>query len=308
MPIFYLFDFRSLWSPYFAIFLLFITVICYLITVKYRHFFKGSKPPTKKQIASFIGFVTILYIIKGSPIDLMSHMMLTMHMLQMAFLLLIMPILFIHSIPTWLWRALLNIRVIKFLFHHLTKPVVALLLFNVGFSVYHVPLILDFSKTTSFYHASIHTLLFFLAIFMFWPVINPLKEYDKMSGILKTGYMFANGVLMLPACALIIFANDPMYQTYSDPEALINALTLCATPSSLSELGSSSPELISLFNPLGVLQDQQLGGIIMKVVQEIVYGAIIAKIFFEWYRKDQEEAFEETVNFSQAQSNKDNLK
>ncbi len=308
MPIFYLFDFRSLWSPYFSIFLLSMTVIYYLITVKYRHFFKGSKPPSKKQIASFVGFVMILYIIKGSPIDLMSHMMLTMHMLQMAFLLLIMPILFIHSIPDWLWRAMLNIRVIKHLFHHLTKPVVALLLFNVGFSVYHVPFILDFSKTTSFYHAAIHTLLFCLALFMFWPVMNPLHEYDKMSGILKTGYMFANGVLMLPACALIIFANDPMYQTYSDPEAWLNALALCATPASLSGLGSSSPELISLFNPLGVLQDQQLGGIIMKVVQEIVYGAIIAKIFFDWYRKDQEEAFKETLSFSQAQSNQDTRK
>jgi len=47
-----------------------------------------------------------------------------------------------------------------------------------------------------------------------------------------------------------------------------------------------------MFNPLGPLQDQQLGGILMMTVQEIVYAVITAKIFRDWYRKDQEEVKE----------------
>ncbi|MDQ1003551.1 putative membrane protein [Neobacillus niacini] len=286
MAIFYLFDFRSLWSPFFALNLFLILLLYYLISVKYRNCFKQSEPLTKKQAANFTGFILLLYLIKGSPIDLMSHMMLTIHMVQMAFLLLIMPILFIKGIPDWIWRTVLDIKLIKPLFLFITKPLIAMLLFNVLFSFYHIPIILDFSKTNNFYHALMHSLLFFLAIFMFWPVLNNINGSKTMSGILKTGYMFANGVLMLPACALIIFADIPLYQTYSNPETWINALALCATPSSLSRLGSVGPELLKIFNPLGSLQDQKLGGILMKTVQEIVYVVIIAQIFAEWYRKD----------------------
>ena len=34
--------------------------------------------------------------------------------------------------------------------------------------------------------------------------------------------------------------------------------------------------------------DQQTGGIIMKIVQEIVYGTIIGYVFFKWARRERE--------------------
>ena len=37
-----------------------------------------------------------------------------------------------------------------------------------------------------------------------------------------------------------------------------------------------------------VVQDQQTGGIIMKIVQEIVYGTIIGYVFFRWARRERE--------------------
>lgn len=246
-----------------------------------------------KEVISFVLFIIQFYIIKGSPVDLMSHMMITMHMVQMACLLLIMPILLIKGIPGWIWKTIFNIKIINQLFTLFTKPLIAMILFNGAFSIYHIPIVLDFSKTSNVYHALIHTTLFVFAFFMFWPVLTPFKE-KSMTGLMKTGYMFGNGALMLPACALIIFAGSPLYNTYSDPVAWLNALALCSTPSSLSGLGSAGPALISIFNPLGLLHDQQLAGIVMKIIQEIVYIIIIATIFKEWYRKDAEEAREET--------------
>lgn len=53
---------------------------------------------------------------------------------------------------------------------------------------------------------------------MWWQIINNLKEYNTLSVLEKTIYIFANGMLLLPSCALIIFADSPLYQTYSDPE------------------------------------------------------------------------------------------
>jgi putative membrane protein len=43
------------------------------------------------------------------------------------------------------------------------------------------------------------------------------------------------------------------------------------------------------FAHLSPLDDQQLGGVIMKIIQEIVYGATLAYIFFRWYRRERKE-------------------
>ncbi|WP_313892962.1 cytochrome c oxidase assembly factor CtaG [Psychrobacillus sp.] len=296
MAIFYLFDFRSLWSPFYATALIAVLCFYFLITVKYRSRFKDSEPLSKTQALCFCIVIGLFYIIKGSPIDLWSHMMLTMHMIQMAVLVLIIPVLIIKGIPDWVWRVLVYNKFIRPFWSFVTKPLIALVLFNGAFSLYHVPLVLDFSKTNSFYHASIHLLLFVLAICMFWPILNTLKEYKKMPNLLEIGYLFANGVLMLPACALIIFATDPMYSTYSDPESLINALALCATSESVSGLDAIGPEIIEIFNPLELINDQKLGGIIMKIVQEIVYAIILGFLFRDWYRSEQKLGRESDLN------------
>ncbi len=31
----------------------------------------------------------------------------------------------------------------------------------------------------------------------------------------------------------------------------------------------------------------------MKIIQEIIYAVVLAHVFFEWYRKDQEESEQE---------------
>ncbi len=54
---------------------------------------------------------------------------------------------------------------------------------------------------------------------MWWPMLNPLPEYQTLSDIKKLGYMFVIGILLTPACALIIFATAPLFATYTDPAA-----------------------------------------------------------------------------------------
>ena len=55
-----------------------------------------------------------------------------------------------------------------------------------------------------------------------------------------------------------------------------------------------------MFASMSLLHDQQLGGVLMKIIQEIVYGVILAHVFFEWYKKDQQEAKEEQLQLSAA--------
>lgn len=281
-----IFGFRALWSPFFFIVLAGVLVGYFLVMVKYRNHFEGSQPLTKRQGIYFTCGIILLYAIKGSPLDLMGHLMFYAHMTQMAVLCLIIPILIIKGIPQWAWSRVVDHPVISPIFKFFTKPVIALLFFNGMFSFYHVPLIFDFVKTDMWIHGAYNIVLFFAAIFMFWPLVNEFSEQERFVGLKKVGYIFADGMLLLPACALIIFADTPMYATFSDPESWAKALELCVSPGVLGSLNLSGPEM---FNSMSLLHDQQLGGIIMKVIQEIVYGVVLFQVFFSWYRNEQGE-------------------
>ncbi|CRK80617.1 cytochrome c oxidase assembly factor CtaG [Neobacillus massiliamazoniensis] len=275
-----IFGFEALWSPYFLLILIGLTAGYFVLTTKYRSLFPDSEPLTKKQIFLFILSMVLIYIIKGSPIDLMAHLMFYVHMIQMASLVLIVPPIFIVAVPTWVWRKI-------FYFGFFTKPLIALILFNGLFSLYHVPMIFDHVMQNTWLHAGFSILLFILAIFMWWPLVNLLPEQQTLNGLKKVGYIFADGILLTPACALIIFASDPMYATYSDPNAWGQAMSLCVGSSTFSSLKLSGPEL---FSSMSLIHDQQLGGVLMKIIQELIYGIMLGKVFFEWYRKDQAES------------------
>jgi putative membrane protein len=286
MPI-SIFGFPALWSPYFIGVLLLVTVLYFLVTVKWRGFFKESERLTKRQGLLFLSAMLILYAIKGSPLDLLGHIMMTYHMLQMAVLYLVVPPLLIKAVPWWIWRSLMAIPVVKQLFSFSSRPLLALILFNGMFSFYHIPLIFDFIKMNETLHGLYTVVLFFFAICMWWPLVNEQPTGKGLDGLKKVGYIFANGILLTPACALIIFASAPLYATYSDGASWLKAMELCVPSSTLSNLNLSGPEL---FSNMAVVEDQKTGGIIMKVVQEIVYGFILAQVFFEWVRKEEEDA------------------
>jgi putative membrane protein len=280
-----IFGFRALWSPYFLAVMILITVLYFIIIGPWSSKFKDSNPVTTKQQILFVVGILALYISKGSPVDLLGHIMFSAHMTQMAVLYLIVPPLLILGIPDWLWKAIIYRPVIKPFLKVFTSPIIALILFNGVFSLYHVPLVFDFVKTDPVYHATMTTIIFFGAMFMWWPLLNTLPDWRSLTGIKKVGYIFANGVLLTPACALIIFATDPLYVTYSEPQAWINALQLCVPADTLSGLNLTGPEM---FNTLPLVEDQQLGGVVMKIIQEIVYGTILAYIFFQWARKERQ--------------------
>ncbi|HLR80323.1 MAG TPA: cytochrome c oxidase assembly factor CtaG [Bacillota bacterium] len=284
-----IFGFRALWSPYFLIFVLMLGVVYYLITGPYRHKFGGIDKPTGKQKLFFYMGLVILYIIKGSPIDLLSHIMLTAHMVQMVFLYLVFPIFIIKGIPAWLWEKFINLKGVKPVFNLLTKPLVALLSFNVLFSLYHMPVIFDFSKSSKLAHAVILLILLFAAFLMWWPLMSPIKRYDTLKPLLKMAYLVASAAIITIACALIIFASSPVYEAYTSEGAWIQAMSICVPSDVLDGIAVSisGPEM---FSPLSILYDQQLGGIVMKFMQEIIYGIIIAKTFFSWFSKKNMES------------------
>jgi putative membrane protein len=215
------------------------------------------------QKAALISAVVLLILIKGTPIQILGHTYLfSVHMAQMAVLYLMIAPLLILAVPEQKWETWLESKnIFTIVFHWLTKPLIALLVFNTLFSFYHIPLIFDASVANPALHYSYHSILFITAFTMWWPVLCPVKELDKLSDIKKIGYVFANGVLMTPACALIMFADFQLYETYRDV-----------------------PQLFASMPPS---EDQHVGGVTMKIFQEVIYAFVLGLIFYRWVRKER---------------------
>ena len=290
MPI-SIFGFQALWSPIMIGVLVFLTILYFLITVKWRNDFKVSEPLKKKEAAYFLIGIVLLYIVKGSPVDLMAHIMFSFHMVQMALLLLLVPPLLMKGIPWWVWKAVIELPAVRKIFPILTKPLLALIVFSGLFSIYHIPMLFDTIKLDEGLHGTYTFILFLSAIFMWWSIVDIKEVTQRLHGLKKIGFIIGSAVLITPACALIIFTGTPLYDTYTNPDVWLKAMELCVPASTLAGLSLSGPELFSNMTPL---DDQQLGGILMKIVQEIIYAVFLISIFFKWYKNEQDNAEEIT--------------
>ncbi|MGO4887916.1 cytochrome c oxidase assembly protein [Anaerobacillus sp. MEB173] len=257
-------SFSELWSPGWILFSVFLLLSYLMIITKYRDRFADAEPVPMTKILLFSIGVILLYIAKGSPLSYYGHHYLfSAHMTQMSIAYLIVPPLFLYGLPSWVIRPIVNYELIKKPFEFFTKPLIAIILFNGLFSIYHYPFVFNAIMSSPVLHVVVHIILMFAAFIMWWPILCPLPEQETLTPLKKVGYIFADGVLLTPACALIIFAGTVLYDPYL-----------------------SAPQLISA---LPIIEDQQLGGVIMKIVQEIVYGSILAYIFVGWFKRERKE-------------------
>jgi putative membrane protein len=300
MPI-RIFGFQALWSPYLMGVLLFITAVYFIVTIAWRKDFKESEPLKFREAFSFVLAICIVYAIKGSPIDLMGHIMFTWHMVQMAVLLLLVPVLLINGIPWWVWKSIFQVKIIHKVVYFFTQPLLALLLFVTLFSFYHLPFIFDKIKLDETMHGLFTFVLFVSAFFMYWPMVNKIEGQRQMKSLYKIVYILGNAMLITPACGLIIFADVALYSTYSSGEAWLKAMELCVPAATLSGLSLSGPEL---FTSMSTVADQQVGGVLMKIIQEIIFGVILFQVFREWWEKEKKDPEEITKQALQDYNNR----
>ncbi|HLR15378.1 MAG TPA: cytochrome c oxidase assembly factor CtaG [Bacillota bacterium] len=280
-----IFGLRALWSPYFITFVIALGVLYFLIVGPWRHKFTNDDIPPAKQQALFYFSLVVLYIVKGSPVDLLAHIMLTAHMIQTALFYFVFPVLFIKGIPVWIWRKVFSVPILKNILNILRLPIISLLMFNAMLAIYHVPTIFDYTKSSLTIHTIAHIILLFAAFIMWWPIVSPIPEHNTMHPLIKMGYLAGSATIITVACALIIFSTQPMYMAYSSDGAWIQAMSLCVPQDVLVGLEStlSGPEM---FSRMSTLHDQQLGGVLMQIMQTIVYAFTIGRIFFAWFKRE----------------------
>lgn len=283
------FKFADVWSPVFLAMILLVTAGYFVLTGPLSEKYgQGQKTSAGKKLLFLLGIV-VLYMAQGGPVELLGHIMFSFHMISMALSYLVAPPLLMLSLPVWVWRAIASflvrspLRRLKFLTH----PIVAAVVFNGLFSFYHLPVVHDYVMLHFGIHRLYYVVLFVSAVLMWWTLVNPLPEQPGGQGLKKMGFIFLNMVLLTPACGLIIFAPETLYATYSDPNVWASAMGYCFSgdPAVLLER-FGGPEFFGYLEPR---IDQQVGGIMMKFIQEIIFASMLAYVFFQWYRLENRE-------------------
>jgi putative membrane protein len=214
----------------------------------------------------FSAGMALLWLASDYPMhDLAEGYLYSMHMVQhMAFTLLAAPLL-IAGIPAWMWRTVLSPRPVFVVFRFLTRPVVALILFN-GLLVFtHWPAVVEASVGSELTHFMLHVLIVGSAIVMWWPVMSPLVELPALTPPGQMLYLFAQSITPTVPASFLTFGQTLLYPVYG-----------------------TFPRIWGM----SALTDQLLAGLIMKIVGGLILWGFIATIFFRWHAREERDGWD----------------
>ena len=223
----------------------------------------GEAPATRRQKTSFLLGGATLWVASDWPIhELAEHSMYWVHMVQHLLQALVAPPLLLLGVPAWMARAILRPRALLLLARTLSRPILALLVFNAVIALIHWPEVVNLMVRSELAHLGFHTLIVGSALLMWMPVFSPLLEIPRLPYPLQMLYLFLQSLLPTVPASFMTFADTPLFDAY-----------------------------VNLARPWGMsaVTDQMIAGLTMKIVGGLILWAVIAYLFFTWYRQEEAE-------------------
>ena len=247
----------------------------YLLAVgPMRRYFPGSEELGLRRVVSFTLGVWMIFFALHSPLDVLSdEFLFSAHMVQHLILVLIVPPLLLIGTPGWLLRPLLRSSIVYRALKFLTFPVIAALLFNLVFGVWHLPVLYEAGLNHLPIHILQHLVFMGGGTLMWWPVLSPMRELPRLPYGGQILYLFVLSIPPAIVGAFITFSGKVLYKTYAQSPGIWGI-----SPST----------------------DQQIGGGIMKLPGFLILLAAAGIIFFTWAARqeatDRAEAAERLKN------------
>ncbi len=251
---FYGLNFAWHWSP---ITLAGLIAVCslYIFAIRSVHRSKPEeKPLPTRRVVSFIVAVSAIVLLLLTPIDTIARTQLfSVHMFQAVMLITLCAPLLLYACPAWLVQPLLANPLVRPVARFLTQPVIASLIFNLNFLLWHAPLFFNFAlRNGTFYHVMMVSFLV-TALLNWWPLIGPVRELHKMTYPLRMLYAFLDGQPVDIFAFLLVFSFVVFYPHYAVPP----------------QLGISA------------FADQAVGGALLLLPGLVDLG-VMSPLFFRW--------------------------
>jgi putative membrane protein len=218
-----------------------------------RHF--PNEPIMTGQTIAFLSGMLIMFLALVSPLDeLGDSYLFSAHMIQHLCLTIIGPPLLLLGTPEWMVKKALSTRAIFEVAKVLTYPVVAFVLFNVDFWLWHAPPLYNATLENQSIHILEHLTFILFGLCYWWPIFSPSQDLPPLPIGGQILYLFLSGMPSVLLGAGLTF-SPPLYAPYI-----------------------AAPRIWGI----SAATDQQLGGLIMWVPVSIFYIVIMSVLFIRW--------------------------
>lgn len=178
-------------------------------------------------------------------------------MVQHTLLTLVVPPLLLAGTPGWLLELLFRNTVIKNIARVITNPLIAFILYNLFFSLWHLPAAYEAAMDTETIHVVEHLSFISTAVLFWWPILSTAQSLPPLTYPKQILYLFLASVPCTILGGVFVFAPKVVYAKYS-----------------------SAPLIFSSLNPL---TDQQVGGAIMAMAGMFIFLGFLGRAFYLWY-------------------------
>ena len=221
----------------------------------------GDQPFPRRQALKFYAALLCFYLAVGSPLDqIAERFLLSAHMLQHQIIIYPAAILLLLGLPDWMVRPITGRAGLRPVLRVLTNPIVCGVIYTTVMSGWHMPLLYDLALQNRPIHILEHFTMFGAALFHWWPLLSPSREYPPASYGTQMLYLPAVIIGLTPVFAYITFSQDVLYPTYEYAPRI----------SSLTAAG-----------------DQLLAGSMMKLIGMGVAMIAFGVSFYRWYQASE---------------------
>ncbi|MDA0735078.1 MAG: cytochrome c oxidase assembly protein [Chloroflexi bacterium] len=232
-----------------------------------------SHPINGWQKFSFFAGVLAIFLALQSPIDPLAKHLFSIHQLQHVLLRMIGPILvlggapltpMLRGLPLWalqgIVRPVVKDRFFRRTYNWFTNPVVTTFIFLGTLYLWQVPTLHDLAVRNDLVHELMHVTMLVSGFLFWWLVIDPKPHRSRLHYGLRVLYL---GLIVIPNTVLgasIVFNGNLLYQSYQD----------FAQPLSMAPL-----------------TDQQIGGLLLWVVGDMMSILAAGVVMIMWYQQEQ---------------------
>lgn len=218
----------------------------------------------RREAVAFYASLLIAYLSVGSPLDQIGEQFLfSAHMVQHMLLVYVCPPLAIVGLPSWLVDAVFRVAGLKRVFGVLFHPVCGGLVFSATYTIWHIPVLYELALQNKSVHIFEHLTMYVTGWMMLWSFFSRSELLPVSAHGVRMVAVFLLMVAQLPVFAFLTLSDTVLYPTYDWAPRIIPGFT--------------------------AIQDQILGGLIMKVINMGFSILTFCVVFYLWVKKEQDE-------------------
>jgi cytochrome c oxidase assembly factor CtaG len=228
------------------------------------------------KTACYLAGIALVLIALQTPLDSLSLHHFAFHMVQHELIMMVaVPLILLGApttptllgLPPWMRRGFVRPvarnRGARVLYRFVTSPVIGILGLTLVLWAWHLmPGWYDSVFDNEFRHDLMHLSMSGAAVLFWWNVIDPKPLRSRIPHLARIIYLVAGTIPKMFLSAILVFAADPLYAHYIGTRKFIS---------------------------LTVIEDQQLGGLIMWVPSTMMMLVAAGIVFAVWARRDTAE-------------------